>query len=172
MAQGKFYVYALIDPLDNSPFYIGKGSGDRAYEHEKEARRGGCTPKCKKILEILCAGREIKVEIVRRFHKEDAAYAHEERLIKKIGIENLTNLAPGGRNPYAHKTDEQREWDATIVRLHSKISKVRERNLIPCMRFAGELFEIKQELLDKADGWFAQVSQRRNASWIAKHSRV
>ena len=29
----KFYVYALIDPINRIPFYIGKGCGRRAYKH-------------------------------------------------------------------------------------------------------------------------------------------
>ena len=31
----EFYVYLLIDPFNNRPFYIGKGKGDRAFAHTK-----------------------------------------------------------------------------------------------------------------------------------------
>ena len=34
-----FYVYHLIDPFNNTVFYVGKGYGERMYEHEKEVRR-------------------------------------------------------------------------------------------------------------------------------------
>lgn len=30
-----FYVYNLIDPRDNSIFYVGKGKGNRMYKHEQ-----------------------------------------------------------------------------------------------------------------------------------------
>lgn len=42
------YVYALCEP-DGSIFYIGKGAGDRAFDHASEARRGGTSPKCQWI---------------------------------------------------------------------------------------------------------------------------
>lgn len=28
-----FYVYALVDPRDKKIFYVGKGSGDRVFQH-------------------------------------------------------------------------------------------------------------------------------------------
>ena len=36
MAQNPFYVYALKDPRQkpSKPFYIGKGTGNRAWEHQ------------------------------------------------------------------------------------------------------------------------------------------
>lgn len=34
-SENRFYVYALIDPINRIPFYIGKGAGSRAYDHLK-----------------------------------------------------------------------------------------------------------------------------------------
>ena len=38
MTQNPFYVYALKDPRQKpaKPFYIGKGTGNRAWEHQNE----------------------------------------------------------------------------------------------------------------------------------------
>lgn len=38
-ALGKCYVYGLIDPRTNKIFYIGKGSDNRVFDHEKEAEK-------------------------------------------------------------------------------------------------------------------------------------
>ncbi|MBQ5524797.1 MAG: GIY-YIG nuclease family protein, partial [Paludibacteraceae bacterium] len=32
-----YYVYRLIDPRDYSTFYVGKGKGNRVFEHAKAA---------------------------------------------------------------------------------------------------------------------------------------
>jgi hypothetical protein len=32
-AENRFYVYALVDPRDESIFYIGKGTGNRVAHH-------------------------------------------------------------------------------------------------------------------------------------------
>jgi hypothetical protein len=91
-----YYVYELIDPRNERPFYVGKGSGDRLKEHAKAARNGGTGRKCDVIREIWAAGLEICERIVREFDDELRAYAFEKRHIKSIGRENLTNLMPGG----------------------------------------------------------------------------
>lgn len=36
LALGDFYVYGLIDPRTNQVFYIGKGTGNRVFQHEEE----------------------------------------------------------------------------------------------------------------------------------------
>lgn len=91
-----FYVYQLIDPRDCKPFYVGKGRGQRMYQHEAEARKGKKSHKCQRIRDIWIAGLEVKREIVQRFDDESKAYIFEDDLIQTIGLRNLTNEIPGG----------------------------------------------------------------------------
>src|SRR5690348_9647048 len=55
-----FYVYQLIDPRDGAVFYVGKGSGDRMFQHVRDAKRGRVSneAKTRRILDILEGGVE------------------------------------------------------------------------------------------------------------------
>jgi hypothetical protein len=87
-----FYVYRLIDPRDGSPFYIGKGTGKRAWSHEADARAGriGNQPKHNRIMAVISSSLAISIEIVANFEDERLAYAHEWDLIQNTP--DLTNI--------------------------------------------------------------------------------
>ena len=88
-----YYVYQLVDPRNNKPFYIGKGTGNRAYQHAK-FKDGNENPyKDRKIKSILKENLEIVVELLYLdLTDENTAYELEKQVIEKIGIKNLTNL--------------------------------------------------------------------------------
>ena len=45
-----YYVYCLVDPNDNKIFYIGEGSGDRVFNHARNAIE--CTESSLKLEKI------------------------------------------------------------------------------------------------------------------------
>ena len=91
------YVYALFDPRDRRPFYVGKGGGkhgnDRVLHHFSEARhdrnrdgRSGQAPdelsKVRKIQEIWDGGNDVDWKIIRRnLSNEKEALSVEAALI-------------------------------------------------------------------------------------------
>jgi len=91
-----FYVYALIDPRDGSVFYIGKGTGRRMYQHEREAKRGQTKNKAKhsRITEILAAGLRVACRVLAYFQSEADAFAAERSFIAQHA--DLTNANAGG----------------------------------------------------------------------------
>jgi hypothetical protein len=100
MATNFFYVYALKDPRTSpaKPFYIGKGTGSRAFDH---LVRPDATKKYARIKEIIAAGSAPMVDILVEDLTEAQALRLEAELISAFGtIETggvLTNaVVPSG----------------------------------------------------------------------------
>jgi hypothetical protein len=72
-----FYVYEYWRDDLREPVYLGKGSGDRAWEHLKKARRGGAVTQlalCLLLQELIKAGYDPQPRIVARSTNEHDAY--------------------------------------------------------------------------------------------------
>ncbi len=131
-----YYVYQLVDPRNNQPFYIGKGKGRRAKTHLWVIPETRNVYKENKIASIRDAGFEPKIEyIAENIIDEDLAYNIETSMIKKYGRKGydqngiLTNICLDNRPPNhkgktyeeiygIEKAKEQRE-------LRSKLQKER-----------------------------------------------
>lgn len=96
----EFYVYALIDPRTGLEFYVGKGKGNRIDHHEREARAGKHSVKCRIIREIEAAGLLVVKRRVAFLTDEQDAYDAETDLIRQIGLKNLSNVLPGGQRAW------------------------------------------------------------------------
>ncbi len=104
-----WYVYALRDPRDNKVFYIGKGKGNRVFQHAQAAASldGGSemSPKLDLIRAIHDSGNAVQTYIVRHgLSSEQAAYDVEAAMIDTLrlldpSVDNdrftLTNLVLG-----------------------------------------------------------------------------
>jgi hypothetical protein len=100
MNSSFFYVYAIKDPRSKQPrpFYIGKGTGSRAYDHLVTP---DSTRKYKRIKEILDAGKKPIIDILVDDLTEAQALKIEAELIAAFGTEEtggvLTNaVVPSG----------------------------------------------------------------------------
>ncbi len=82
---GPYYVYILIDPRDDSIFYVGKGMGQRLLAHGYEAvLKAGLGPrsgKVARIREIRASGHEPRIDVVRHGLNEEEALLIEAALI-------------------------------------------------------------------------------------------
>ena len=106
-ADSMYYVYVLIDPRNDQPFYVGKGKGDRVLQHyyEWECIDQHNRNKALKIKTLKQLGYEPKYKIV--FESSDAklVFDEESRLISKWGRHKydkggiLTNIRLGGEGP-------------------------------------------------------------------------
>lgn len=101
-----YYVYQLVDPRNNLPFYIGKGKGNRAQTHLFESTKVQNLYKDNKIRAIRNAGLEPRIEyIAENIIDEQLAYKIEEDIIKHYGRKGyedfgiLTNVCADNRPP-------------------------------------------------------------------------
>lgn len=91
----KNYTYVLIDPRTDSVFYVGKGTGTRLEQHEREADHVD-NPKTRRINAIKAEGLKHIELVVARFDDDREALAAEAVLIHWVyGISNLTNIQRG-----------------------------------------------------------------------------
>lgn len=90
------YVYCLKDPDTGKVFYVGKGQGNRIFDHLKIAvSTATSTSKLDKIRAIQAAGRHPEYLIIRSGLTEESAIQVEAALIEWIGVDNLTNEVSG-----------------------------------------------------------------------------
>lgn len=85
MAQNPFYVYALKDPREKpaKPFYVGKGTGNRAWEHQANVDD---SEKGHLIQQIKDSGNNVIHTIVADDLTERQALKIEAELISAFGI--------------------------------------------------------------------------------------
>ncbi|NBS94075.1 MAG: hypothetical protein EBT27_10190 [Betaproteobacteria bacterium] len=167
-----YYVYELIDPRINLPFYVGKGKNNRVYFHLSEKSRAKSENKRKynKIQKIREDGYEPEIKIVKYFGYENAAYEYEEHLIKKYGRirydENgiLTNICESSRPPKLKGRTYQEiygdEWEEQIQK---RLKTKKERGN---MGFTGK--KHKEESKKKTS---LKVSGKNNPNYGKKHSK-
>lgn len=108
----KFYVYRLIDPRNGETFYIGKGKGDRLFQHVKATQASDVTNdsdleseaeetpedneslKVKRINDIRRANLEV-IHIVHRHGIENAKTAYEVEAALIDVYAGLANISTG-----------------------------------------------------------------------------
>ena len=93
-----FYIYALVDPNTNLPFYIGKGYGQRVFSHQNDPNFDNIpSDKIQKIRDIESNSQTVRRIIIRHGMTEKESFIAEAVLIDFFRFFNfgLTNIASG-----------------------------------------------------------------------------
>ena len=110
------YVYRLIDPRNGETFYVGKGRGNRVFNHIKEQipadKEEGAAPKLERIRAIHRAGLDVIHVIHRHEIPNEAVDDVEAALIDAYA--GLTNLQGGYKSSSLgpmHADEIKRKYD-------------------------------------------------------------
>jgi len=157
-----FFVYAIFDPNENKPFYVGMGQGKRDEAHKS----GDKDRKERKIKEIEERGaKEIRV-LIGRYETKEEAMSVETTLIKWVyGFENLTNQIQGRKHIYIRSYNNKFEHLDRIdreknIQIHSGeytkdlLDKIQSNKIMPKLAYVKELlrsnfsdWDISEELM-------------------------
>src|SRR5471030_391586 len=99
-----WYVYRLIDPMDGSTLYVGKGKGNRVFAHMRGEVAAAddelLSNKLKQLREIRLAGLEV-INVIHRHGMADEKTAYEVEAALIDAYPGLTNIMNGaGSNEY------------------------------------------------------------------------
>lgn len=105
-----YYVYALVDPRDNRIFYIGKGKGNRVFQHAKDSLNENDTSlKLDIIRSILQEGKQVGLFILRHNLTEEVAFIVESTLIDLLTYRKFNKT-----NQLANIVAGHHQWDEGI----------------------------------------------------------
>ncbi len=89
----KYYVYIYSDPITHEIFYVGKGKGNRIFEHLVD---NSDSQKVKYLNDLKIRKLEPKLEIlIHGLDDEKTALRVESSILDLLGISNLTNIQSG-----------------------------------------------------------------------------
>lgn len=159
-----FYVYQLVDPRNGLPFYVGKGQGRRAWEHQRavqSGKSGGNARKAAKIQEILKSGQDVEVLIVAVYDTEVEALDHEFRLVD--ADPTLTNVMPGGcgrtESPEWARRRSEMQRRKLLAQRSQMLQSARERDLERAHRMIAQVSAPGKQS-DEVEHWFASLPEK------------
>lgn len=157
------YVYALRDPRSSVVFYVGKGVGNRCFDHVDEARASERrTEKLETIRSLLDCGIGPKIEIVRHGLDEDTAHHVEAALIDMLNLTASGNLVKGHGVDLGHTTAEEIQIRYGAHQLESKEPLL----LIKINRYY-KVGMSSQEIYDVARWcWRLSIERARRARYV------
>lgn len=173
--QRIYYVYMLFREDGITPFYVGKGKGNRWMQHERWAQRGNAYKD-----NIICAMKDKGIEVPKKKIAEnltnDEACALEIRLIAEIGRHPngpLTNLTRGGDGVVDHSEEAKASiGKATRERQLGRPLSAEHRAKVSAALKGKKLSDEHKELLRKAKENYVATDETREKLRKAMTGRI
>lgn len=169
LALGEYYVYGLIDPRDNTIFYIGKGSGNRIFQHEQENLKHPDRKKLKldRIAQIHEQGLEVRKIIINDQLTETEAFASEASLINiynYFSSDQLTNVVQGHHTKGVLTVEEYEQiYAAEALQtkdIHHNLMVIKINRLYHRGMDPNDLYNTVRGI------WFASMSKAKNVDYV------
>lgn len=167
--SGAYYVYGLIDPRNNKLFYIGKGTGNRVFQHVAESDKNPESEKAKlqRIRSIEASQNEVKHILINWGLTEAEAFASEASLINLmnyISKDELTNIVAGHHSGGCIGVEEiEREYGAELLNpedIKHKILVIKVNKLYDRHMSAQNLYDIVRGI------WRADINRVREVEYV------
>ena len=123
------YVYLLVDPRTGRPFFVGRGRGDRCFDHvaaarsdrspDREDAEGGQFPVLDRIRDAESDGREVRIDILRHGLTNGEASLVQAAVADALGIDGSTKL--GSQRRSAGEMDVALAKRAKFKRFHQVV---------------------------------------------------
>lgn len=166
---GEFYVYGLIDPRNSRLFYVGKGTGNRVFQHVVESSKNPESEKEKlqTIKEIEISGQHVKHILINWGLSEAEAFAAEAALINLINYISdiqLSNIVAGHHANGCLSAEEiEKIYGAEPLNIEDvrhkilviKVNKLYERDMS-----TKEVYEIVRGV------WRANISKAKQVEYV------
>lgn len=151
-----YYTYAYLRE-DKTPYYIGKGSGDRAYQSHKRNNGQNLVPKNKN-----------KILILKNFELEEEAYKHEQYLIALYGrkcdggiLVNMVHGGKGGARKYLTRKEKEEAIIRNKIRAIELRRKWRQENREEFNRKTNERNAKRREILNQRQKEYADKNREK-----------
>ncbi|MBK7221368.1 MAG: hypothetical protein IPH94_08585 [Saprospiraceae bacterium] len=157
----KYYVYLYLHPTTREVFYVGKGKGDRVFNHLHEESE---SEKVRLIQELKSVGLNPEIEIlIHGIEDELTALRIEAAVIDLLGVHKLTNQQSGWKSAtYGRMTIQQ------LIATYAKVPTSIEE---PCVLIRiSQLFRYSMseiELYDYTRGYWKLNRERAAAAQYA-----
>jgi len=120
----RWYVYLYVDPRNDVVFYVGKGKGNRMFNHMAES---GDSAKVTRLKELKQLGIDPRIELLKYgLPQEEQALLVESAAIDLLGVDQLTNRVRGHWSRFGNRDPVEQ----VVAELNAREVKIKHPSIL------------------------------------------